>query len=167
DAVASGIPYWGVCLGAQLLAAATGGTCIPGHSPEVGHPTLTLTDAGRTDPVIAPWAATTSPTHQPTVMSWHSDTFTLPPDAQLLARSDHYPQAFRIGPHAYGMQFHLEVTANLAGHWLHDHSYRTAAEQALGTQGINPFLTTHAQQAPALEQQAHTLMESWLTAIPC
>ncbi|MFK0297500.1 gamma-glutamyl-gamma-aminobutyrate hydrolase family protein, partial [Streptomyces sp. NPDC090442] len=31
DAVASGIPYWGVCLGAQLLAAATGGTCIPGH----------------------------------------------------------------------------------------------------------------------------------------
>jgi GMP synthase (glutamine-hydrolysing) len=49
---------------------------------------------------------------------WHTDTFTLPDGAVLLASSDVYPhQAFRFGERAYGFQFHVEVTASLVGHW--------------------------------------------------
>jgi hypothetical protein len=45
------------------------------------------------------------------VLHWHGDTFDLPPGAPLLARSARYAnQAFRVGPAAWGLQFHLEVT---------------------------------------------------------
>ena len=45
-----------------------------------------------------------------TVLHWHGDTFDLPPGATHLAKSKAYPnQAFRAGPRAWGLQFHLEV----------------------------------------------------------
>ena len=51
-------------------------------------------------------------------MHWHGDTFSLPDGAVRLARNDAYEnQAFRVGPCAYGLQFHVEVTASLVAHW--------------------------------------------------
>ncbi|MGW1076094.1 type 1 glutamine amidotransferase [Streptomyces sp. NPDC002537] len=167
DAVSSGVPYWGVCLGAQLLAASTGGACVHGDGPEVGHVEVALTGAGHTDPVLAPWAAGVGASAaRATVMAWHSDTFRLPPHAQLLAGTDRYAHAFRVGRNAYGIQFHLEVTPDLAEQWLLDDSYRQAAERALGREGLKAFLAEHRWRASDMEQQAHFLMRQWLAQTP-
>ncbi|MFI1162822.1 type 1 glutamine amidotransferase [Streptomyces sp. NPDC020801] len=166
EAVLRGVPYWGVCLGAQLLAAATGGACVHGDGPEVGHVPVTVTAAGHADPVVAQWAAAVGGEDgRPTVMAWHSDTFRLPPQAALLARSARYPHAFRVGSSAYGIQFHLEVTAALARLWLADGSYRRAAEAGLGSGRVEAFLAEHGRRQAGLEHQARLLMGAWLERI--
>jgi GMP synthase (glutamine-hydrolysing) len=111
-AVEAGLPVLGVCLGAQQLAAALGGEVTPGPAPEVGVGEVHLTTEARHDPVFGP-----APSPLPCV-HWHGDTFTLPEGAVRLAGDDAYEnQAFRIGPCAYGLQFHVEVTGALVAHW--------------------------------------------------
>ncbi len=111
--VAAGLPVLGVCLGAQLLAAALGARVYRGPQLEIGPGTIALTDAGRGDPVLSAAGRAELP-----VVHWHQDTFELPPGAAWLARSELYPhQAFRVGTRAYGLQFHVEVDRTLAEGW--------------------------------------------------
>jgi GMP synthase-like glutamine amidotransferase len=107
DALRAGIPTMGVCLGAQLLAVAAGGTVYSGaHGPEIGWFPIHLNPASRDDRLFAELPETL------TVLQWHGETFDLPPGSHLLARGRPYAnQAFRIGDLAWGLQFHLEVTA--------------------------------------------------------
>jgi GMP synthase (glutamine-hydrolysing) len=102
-ALAGGVPILGICFGAQHLARALGATVAPLRgTPEVGwHEIETL--APEVVPE-GPW------------LQWHRDAFTLPPGAELLARSPTGVQAFRCGPHL-GVQFHPEVTAEIADAW--------------------------------------------------
>ena len=112
DAVTAGLPVLGVCLGAQQLALALGAGVMSGTAPEVGVGEVHLTPEGRHDAVLGP-AGSPLP-----CMHWHQDVFGVPDGAVLLAWSDLYPhQAFRYGTRAYGLQFHVEVTASLAAHW--------------------------------------------------
>jgi GMP synthase (glutamine-hydrolysing) len=112
-AVAAGLPVLGVCLGAQLLAAALGARVYRGEHAEIGPGSVTLTAAGRADPVLGAGAGGELP-----VIHWHQDTFELPAGATLLASSALYPhQAFRAGARAYGLQFHVEVDRELATGW--------------------------------------------------
>ena len=54
-----------------------------------------------------------------TVFQWHGDTFDLPASAMQLARSPQCEnQAFRFGQRAFGLQFHMEVTAEIIDEWL-------------------------------------------------
>ena len=69
--------------------------------------------AGKKDPILAAAGS------NPTVYHWHGDTFHLPADAVLLARSRACPrQAYRVGDNAYGFQFHPEADHQLVGEWL-------------------------------------------------
>ena len=109
DAVRADLPVLGVCLGAQLLAAAAGGEVRRGPQQEVGLDHVHLTPDGQADPVLGPAALRLA------VFQWHGDTWTLPAGAVRLATTDLYPeQAFRLGRSAYGLQFHVEVDAE----WL-------------------------------------------------
>jgi GMP synthase (glutamine-hydrolysing) len=111
-AVEAGRPVLGVCLGAQQLAAALGASVFEGPAPEWGVGEVHLTAEADRDPVFGP-----APTPLP-CMHWHGDTFTLPEDAVRLAGNAAYEnQAFRFGERAYGLQFHVEVTASLVAHW--------------------------------------------------
>lgn len=107
DALGRGVPALGVCLGAQLLAVAAGARVLRGaDGPEVGWASVELTPAASDDTLFrgAPLRLE--------VLHWHGDTFELPARAHRLASSLRYPnQAFRVGHLAWGVQFHLEVTA--------------------------------------------------------
>jgi len=116
-AVDRGLPVLGVCLGAQQLAAALGAEITTGPGEEVGPGEVHLTADGRRDPVLGPEYTGLSGTTVPCV-HWHRDTFTLPDGAVHLAATRTFPhQAFRVGARAYGLQFHVEVDAGLAGSW--------------------------------------------------
>ncbi|GEL18716.1 type 1 glutamine amidotransferase [Pseudonocardia asaccharolytica] len=100
-AVAAGLPVLGICLGAQLLAGVLGGAAVPGeHGLEGGEIEVTV-DPGTDDPVLAGRSGT--------YFSFHADSFRFPPGATLLAWSDRYPQAYRLGT-ALGIQFHPEIS---------------------------------------------------------
>lgn len=104
SALLGGIPVLGICLGSQLLAKALGAAVAPGPRPEIGMVPISLTEAGRQDPVFG---TIPDPFH---VFQWHGEAFTLPEGAVSLASSDLFPlQAFRFGAKAYGILFHLEV----------------------------------------------------------
>jgi GMP synthase-like glutamine amidotransferase len=112
SAVDDGVPTIGICLGAQLLAVAAGGTVERGVAgPEIGLGEVTVTAADLLlDEGVMP------------VVQWHYDAVTrLPDTAQVLAMSDLYPiQAFRIGEVAWGLQFHVEATADMVRTWAVD-----------------------------------------------
>ncbi len=113
-AVASRVPTLAVCLGAQLLAVATGGLVEAGaDGPEVGPGLVAKRDAAWRDPLFADLP------FMPDVLQFHNDAIVrLPRGAELLAAGTQYPnQAFRIGPSAYGVQFHIETTPEIVLEW--------------------------------------------------
>ncbi|WP_369386739.1 methyltransferase domain-containing protein [Streptomyces sp. CG1] len=99
------VPVLGVCLGAQLLAIAAGGTARPGTGARIGWGDVRTTAATHTDPLFATVPELLQVPH------WHSGgTVGLPEKATLPASCEHHPaQAFRIGSSAWGIQFHLEA----------------------------------------------------------
>ena len=111
SALDSRTPTLGVCLGAQLLARAAGGTVAPATSSEVGWFDVDLTPAGREDPVLGTLPDRTS------TFQWHHYTFELPSEATELARSAVCTQAFRLDG-SIGIQFHAEVTREMVEAWL-------------------------------------------------
>lgn len=113
-AVRAEVPTLGVCLGAQLLAVATGGRVERGaEGPERGAGLIAKRAATATDPLFGPMPIT------PDVIQWHYDVITtLPPSAVLLASSPLYEnQAFRIGRLAWGVQGHIETTPETVREW--------------------------------------------------
>ena len=119
----------GVCLGAQLLAEATGGRVEKGaQGVEAGARLVAKRDAAFDDPLFRDIPLT------PPVLQWHEDAVVeLPPGAVLLASSTKYPhQAFRVGARAYGVQFHIEPDADMLRHWAQD--YPAAVVEA----GLDP-----------------------------
>ena len=113
EAVASDMSVLGICLGAQLLAKALGGSVQRNPMREIGWYDVELTTAGQTDAVLSTFASTQR------VFQWHEDGMSLPAGTTHLARSAASEvQAFRHGEHAYGFQFHLEVDRSLIERWL-------------------------------------------------
>jgi GMP synthase (glutamine-hydrolysing) len=159
EAVAAGTPYWGVCLGAQMLAASLGAGVRPGPRAELGVLTVELTPEAAADPVFS----SAPPSFQ--TLQWHGDTYELPPGARRLASSASYEQqAFALG-RAYGLQFHLEVDAALAQTWMEIPDYVTELEQLDGAGAAGRML----EQVRAAEAEsvplARDLFARWLVLV--
>lgn len=162
EAVTAGQPYWGVCLGAQLLSSALGARVYPGDAPEVGVMPVRLTGDAADDPVFAQ-----APSDLLT-FQWHGDTFDLPERATLLAGSSVCPhQAFRVG-NAYGLQFHLEVSCAMADEWGAIPEYEAYVERLHGPGGLDRVLGDFRRAHDGLTTTARALFEAFLdrVAIP-
>ena len=156
EAVEADVPVWGVCLGAQLLAGALGARVYPGERPEVGLLPVELTSAASSDPVFGE-----APSSFPT-LQWHGDTFDLPAGATLLASSPAYPnQAFRIG-RSYALQFHIEVSLELATEWGEVPAYAQSLEATLGPGALDRLLAGVEEHADVTLPLARRLFGSWL-----
>lgn len=145
-------PLLGICLGAQLMARALGAAVKPMGVKEIGFAPITLTAEGADSP-LAPLADGTP------VLHWHGDRHDLPPGAQRLAfTAVCAEQAFAIGSHALGLQFHLEANLDELEAWLIGH----AAE--LGAAGIDPCALRAQVPAVAehLSQRAREVFTAWL-----
>jgi GMP synthase-like glutamine amidotransferase len=157
DAVRAGVPYWGSCLGVQLLAAALGARVYSGTQPEVGVLPVTLTDEGRSDPVFAGL-----PAEFPT-LQWHGDTFDVPEGGVLLASSPAFPnQAFRVGRTAYGVQFHVEVTEQMAREWAGVPAYAEYADRVLGAGGIDRLMADFDAARERMLDVGRRMFERWV-----
>ncbi|MGV9313243.1 type 1 glutamine amidotransferase [Streptomyces sp. NPDC003691] len=114
EAVDTSVPLLGICLGGQIMASALGGSVqVRPQGPEVGAVPLRRLPAADGDPVFGdvPDGAAAA--------QWHWDEIgALPPGAVPLLTGDDCPhQAFRIGPLAWGVQFHPEVLADAIADW--------------------------------------------------
>jgi GMP synthase (glutamine-hydrolysing) len=159
DAVRSGLPFWGVCLGVQLLAASLGARVYPGPAPEVGVLPVLLTDEALADPVFA------GTPRELLSLQWHGDTFDLPDGATRLAGSPAYPnQAFRVGADAYGVQFHLEVSPALAREWADVPAYAESLERVLGEGALDRLIAELEARADGVLSHGRQLFERWLGA---
>ena len=157
QAVQAGTPFFGACLGSQLLASALGARVYSGAEPEVGLLPVFLTAAAAEDPVFEDLPETL-PTLQ-----WHGDTFDLPDGAVLLASSPQYPhQAFRVGTSAYGVQFHLEVSAEMAREWGQVPEYAASLESTLGAEAGAQLLEDVARRAEEMGTVGRTIFARWL-----
>ena len=151
-------PVLGVCLGSQLLAAVLGAAVTKGVRKEIGWRRVTLTASAAEDRL---WAGL-----EPSFMAyhWHGDVFALPGGALSLASSGLTEcQAFRYGRNAYGLLFHLEVTAETIGDMV-----RTFADE-LREEGIDGREISGEAKAhlPRLREIGGAVFQRWAELVSC
>jgi GMP synthase-like glutamine amidotransferase/tetratricopeptide (TPR) repeat protein/DNA-binding CsgD family transcriptional regulator len=158
EAVLAGLPYFGVCFGAQLLASAFGARSYRGAEAELGINQVFLTAAARRDPVFRGFPPDLD------VCEWHSNHFGLPMGASQLARSPRYEnQAIRFGRVAYGIQCHLETSREDLEEWLELFPHTVALfESRHGAGSLSPFLEDYGAFVPRLRETARQLFGRWL-----
>ena len=134
------VPLLGVCLGAELLAAAAGAQPRRLENAEIGWHRVEVQADG--DPLLGPLAPAFD------ALEWHSYECPLPAGAAALARSANCLEAFRVGDAAWGIQFHAEVTGEDFDAWLDDY-------------GSDPDAVRANIDWTALRMRTHDRIEAW------
>ena len=150
-AVESGAPFLGICLGAQLMARAAGAAvrAHPEGLVEIGYYPVRATEAGQT---IFP--------EEMHIFQWHREGFELPESGTLLATGDAYQnQAFCLGDHALGIQFHPEVTEQMNRRWLIGGAERLGLPNA---QQPDQHLTARRQHDIFVDEWVDDFLRDWL-----
>jgi len=127
ESIDRGVPYLGICLGAQMLARALDAPVGRANVKEVGFEPVRPLPAGAEDPLLSVWS------DGDMVFQWHQDTMALPPGAEQLATGDRIDvQAYRFGTAAWATQFHFEIDAAELELWLNDASQFMDLEEVWG-----------------------------------
>ena len=150
-----GLPMLGICLGSQLFAEALGGDAyLATPPPEIGHMLPQLTDAGAADPVLRHFDAP--------VVVFHQDTWDLPPGATLLASTDRFNHAFRLGA-TVAVQAHPEADAAVVSRWVDIEAERPL----LAAAGVAPEDLVAAVRAgeSAQREMAARMFGAWVEEV--
>lgn len=123
-AVAADVPVLGVCLGAQLLAAALGGEVASRTTPAAAFVALHHTDQAQGDAVLAGW-----PDGAAALFVHEDQVATLPPEAISLLTGGEGVPAWRVGD-AWAVQFHPEVTPEQLRSWVDEGSLDALFERS-------------------------------------
>lgn len=153
--LAAAKPTLGICLGAQILARAIGGSVHPGPTKEIGSTPVDLTDAGQ--------ASVLSALRDITVLHWHGEVCELAHGVDSLA---HTPacatQAFIPGPNALALQFHIEAGADGIEPWLVGHTGEIAQTSGVSIDALRADTCRHGS---ALRTAAAEVFQRWFAEI--
>jgi len=154
------MPYFGLCLGHQLLADALGGTVGPSGQPEVGVLPVELTRDGQNSAIFAGLEPVLHCTQG------HGAEVITPPDgARILARSAACKvQALGIEDRVFSLQFHSELTLDMVDACLKIPAYKADFEAMLGDAGIRAFRRDIRTRAEEHDRIARQLYDNWITA---
>ncbi len=156
--VAATVPVLGVCLGAQLLASACGGTVRRSpHGLEVGVLPVEMLPASAGDPLLG-----AAPRNLPAVLFHGDEVAVPPPGAIVLARTDQCAvQAFRLGESTWGVQFHPEAGVESVASWVR------AYEVELHGRGWDPneVIAEVRHAEPELRTTWGSLLQRWLDVV--
>jgi GMP synthase (glutamine-hydrolysing) len=147
-------PTLGICLGAQLIAAALGAKVAPGPRFELGWAPVELTEAGRASPLAA--------IEGRPVLHWHGDNLELPAGAVRLASTDACPvQAYALGTNVLGLQFHAEVDPARIELWL------VGGAAGLAAAGAEPgeLRAAARRHGAAMVELGPKLLDRWLDGL--
>ncbi len=157
EAVNRNLSVLGICLGAQLLATALGGSVSRNETREIGWHDVELTPAGANDPILSTFAGIQR------VFQWHEDGINLPPNAVHLAASNASSvQAFRHGEHAYGFQFHIEVNESLIERWLTVPANQKVLQEEAGSVDPDAIRAQSSKMVCDLEALSRETFSRWI-----
>ena len=149
--IESGTPFLGICLGAQLMSRAAGGTVSehPHGEVEIGYYPVCATRAGAD--IFLP---------EMHIFQWHREGFSIPESGTLLATGNAYEnQAFSLADHALGIQFHPEVTEQMNRRWLIAGAERL---QCPGARPAETHMPDRAKYDPIVDGWVDGFLQGWL-----
>ena len=158
EAAKNDVPTFGVCLGAQVLATAVGGTSTRADVIEIGAYDIDVLPVADNDPVFGMYSGQSVKAAQ-----WHQDWIaTLPTSAVILASNSNCPvQAFRVGENVYGVQFHPEVDAASFKEWYN------VADEAADRSGIDMSVAVEQvrEAEPDMVATWRPVFHNWATLV--
>jgi GMP synthase (glutamine-hydrolysing) len=146
-------PTLGICLGAQMMAAALGAKVAPGSDREIGYGRVSLTEEGRASPLAALEGVN--------VLHWHGDAFEIPRGGKALALTEICPQAFSLADHGLALQFHVEAEPAQIEAWLIGHTVELG-KAGIDVREIRAQAARFGRETAAAGKQ---LFRAWLDGI--
>ena len=145
-AINSNAKILGLCLGSQLIADAMGGAAFLSKNIEFGFKNLEfLID----DSLFDDFKNTK-------VFSWHRDTFNIPPEATLIAKTE-YPQIYSI-KNSLALQFHPEIKLDLFENWYDS----DLSKEELANYDVHSELNYLKDNSQQLEKTMHNFYNKWI-----